>query len=273
MTSRQRTVIKTLFVAAASSCVLATLIQFVAVRLVDGMTVEQAKSINDARVSLIQLVGGIGLVGGLIYTARTFALTRFTQRADRFTKAVEQIGDESEAVRAGGVHSMWRLTTEDENYWPAVLNVLTALVRQRAKRGTVVNTDVQAALTLIGDRPVTAAARRPLDLRGVHLPGALLMGANLSGAWLDGSNLAGADLTDARLGRARLISANLDDADLSAADFSEADLKKAKLRRANFYKTVLYSADIAGSSLQGARHLTDEQLRTTYGEPSGAEPT
>jgi hypothetical protein len=268
ITGRRLTTVLALLIAVAVFGVTAIGVQVAASHMVRGLSVDDAKSINDARGSLIQLIGGIGLVGGLIYTARTFALTRSTQRADRFTKAVEQIGDDSETVRAGGVHSLWLLTIEDKAYWPVVLQVLSALVRQRATAGKDISADIQAALTLIGDRPDTVAWRRPLDLRGVHLPAAQLIGANLERAWLDGSYLQSADLTDARLARARLASVTLEDANLAAADLSEADLTNATLCRANFYKTTMSSADVSGSQLSGARNLTTKQLSVTSGNPS-----
>jgi hypothetical protein len=267
---RRRTVGLTVLLAVVAFCVLAVLLQVTAIKLVQGVTAEHAKTVNDARVSLIQLLGGIGLIGGFIYTARTFALTRATQRADRFTRAIEQIGDkDSETVRAGGVYSLRLLTMEEGVYWPVVEDVLSALIRERAKPGDPITADVHAALTVIGSRSdQMSAERRPLDLRKVHLPGTNLVSANLKRAWLADACLDGADLTDARLAGASLTGASLEVAELASADFTEADLTGANLRRANFYLTVMTSAELSGCYLTGARNLSAEQLAGTMGDPA-----
>jgi hypothetical protein len=266
----RRTVGLTVLSATVAFCVLAVLVQVAAIWLVQGETARHAKTVNDARVSLIRLLGGIGLAGGFIYTVRTFALTRSTHRAERFTNAIGQIGDRnSETIRAGGVHSLRLLATEEDTYWPVVERVLSALIREKAKPGIQITADVQEALAVIGDRPEQLTPRRPpLDLRGVHLPAAILVRANLERAWLDNASLDGADLTDARLAGARLIGAKLENANLASADITEADLTGANLRLANFYETTMTSAELSDSYLTGSRNLSDEQLKKTSGTPA-----
>ena len=221
----------------------------------DLSVADRLNATNAARVSLIQLLGGIGLVGGLVFTVRTYALTRHTQRSDRFTKAVQQIGDpESETTRAAGVYTLWLLAREARAYWPAAEQVLAAAIRERATPGGPVRSDVQAALTVLGQRPLRPSGERgkPLDLRGVDLTGADLAAANLERARLDGACLRMANLVDARLQLASLRRARLDGARLSSADLSSADLVGASLRDAVLYQTQLRDADLEGCDLTGA---------------------
>jgi hypothetical protein len=251
--------------------VLAALVQLAAVQLVEGKSVDESKTVNDARVSLIQLLGLIGLVGGFIYSARTFALTRSTQRADRLVKAIGHIGDQnSEAIRVGGVHSLRLLAMEDTQYWPVAEQILSALVRERARAGKPSTADMRAALMVLGDRPVSSSDlhHRPLDLRGAHLRGVNLVGANLEGVWLDGADLAGANLTDAVLKNATLKGADLEGATLSSANFTAANLSGARLKGANFYETMMMAADVTDSHLSGALNLQADQLKTTSGQPA-----
>lgn len=248
-----RTGVLFFLLAVLSVCVLAALVQIVATSFVEGETPDHAKAVNDARVSLIQLLGGVGLLGSFIYTVRTFGLTRATQRADRFTKAIGQLGDkDSESIRAGGVHSLRLLTMEDRRYWPVVEQILSALVRESAKDEHGVSVSVQAAVTALGERPEKPiAGQRTLDLRGVHLPAVHLVGANLERLWLDNSNLAGSDFSDARLANTTLIGANLENARLLNADFTAADLSRSNLRGADFYKAIMKDADLSGSDRDG----------------------
>ncbi|WP_211880013.1 pentapeptide repeat-containing protein [Pseudarthrobacter albicanus] len=228
--------------------------QFAAVKIVEGDTSDHAKSVNDARTSIIQLLGGAGLVGGLIYTVRSFGLARSTQRAERFTKAVGQMGDqESESVRAGGVHSLRLLALEDAGYWPIVEQTLCSLIRERAADDGRIGAEVQAALTTIGERPdKLRVSRRPLDLRGVYLPKANLVGANLQNAWFDHATLIGADFTDARLTYSVFAHGNLENAIFSNADCTSVDFSDSVLRKAVFYKATKDSADFSGSDRTGA---------------------
>jgi hypothetical protein len=133
---------------------------------------ERLKAENDARTSIIQLLAGAGLLGGFVYTVRTFALTRQSQRTTRFSTAVGQIGDkDSEAVRVGGVHSLLMLASESSEFWPPVEEVLSAVLRSANRSRVSVATDVQAAATVLGRRPDRALEDRgpPVDLRGAHL--------------------------------------------------------------------------------------------------------
>ena len=142
--------------------------------------VDSLNVLNDARSSLVQVLGGIGLLGGFIYTIRTFALSRETQRNDRLSKAIDQIGSESsEAVRAGGAYGLEILAKEADIYWPVVEDVLTALIRERATPGSKLAADVQASLTVLGRRPARRLGAQPprLDLRNVDISGANLTAA------------------------------------------------------------------------------------------------
>src|SRR4051812_17064539 len=62
---------------------------------------DRMKARSDVRGNLVTLVGGLGLVGGLAFTARTYRLGQENHRlsreghiTDRYSKAVEQLGDE-----------------------------------------------------------------------------------------------------------------------------------------------------------------------------------
>jgi uncharacterized protein YjbI with pentapeptide repeats len=80
-----------------------------------------------------------------------------------------------------------------------------------------------------------------------NLSGASLRGANLGGANLSRANLSGADLSGANLSGASLYGANLSGAKLSGTNLTGADLRDSYLANAD-----LVSADLNGTSLQGA---------------------
>lgn len=235
---------------------------------------DRLKNTNDARLSLIQLLGAVGLVCGLFYTARTNRQTRDahietkeTHQAERFAQAIGYVGDVSGAVRAGAAHQLRLLAGERPDYWPSVEDVLVALVRERAvPGGTEVGADVIAAMSVIGD-PSSPRQRRPLDLRGVHLQGATLLGLNLEYARLDGAVLRESNLTDACLTRASLVRTRLDEARLRNAKLREVDLRGASLRGTYVYNADFSKSDLTDCELGGAVDLTSARLPEARHEP------
>ncbi|MET7710856.1 pentapeptide repeat-containing protein [Micromonospora sp. NPDC005413] len=224
-------------------------------------------SINATRQILLVAVAGIVAAAGLAFTARTFFLTRRGQWADRYGKAVTQLGSPELMERVGGIYALERLMAESlHDHW-TVVEVLATFVRRHAARlegesadggaPTPPAVDVQSALTVLCRRP-----RRPethtLDLSGTDLCGAAmseghlpqtrfdnscLKRADLSGADLRGASFLSADLTEALL-----VNSGLEDAFLTAADLSWAALAGARLDRAS-----LVAARLEGTILEGAR--------------------
>ncbi len=183
-------------------------------------------------------------------TGKQQELATQQQVADRFSAAIDQLGQEDEegssklSIRLGGIYGLQRLMIHSPRDIPAVVQVLSAFVRTHAPlpdpRPRVVPSapaDVRAAVTVLARRP--QAHRNRLDfsntllgldhtnLPGAHLRGADLSGANLSGADLNGANLIGAHLAGADLRGADLLNADLLSADLIGADLRGADLSGA----------------------------------------------
>ncbi|WP_416901635.1 pentapeptide repeat-containing protein [Micromonospora echinospora] len=218
-------------------------------------------------------------------------LTEQGQITDRFTKAVEQLGQpgpEKVDVRLGAIYALERIMRDSAVDHPAVVNLLTAFIRVHAPVDPATTpspehtspdgkppsppVDIQAALTVIGHRDATRDQGR-LDLTGADLTGADLNGADLNGADLTGAELTsatltGADLAGADLAGAYLIGADLIDADLTRADLTGAhligaDLTRANLTRAHLFFADLTRADLADADLACAR--TDEHTQLPVG--------
>jgi hypothetical protein len=156
-------------------------------------------------------------------------LTRQGQITERFTRAIDQLGNESLEIRLGGIYALERIAREsEEDHWP-IMEVLTAYVRQHALRwlpeeeredtedagvekrpvvepvGGVPPTfdpDIQAIMTVLRrrTRSLSHGEPEPLDLHKTNLFRVNLFNANLRGAFLAGAFLAGADLRRADLG-------------------------------------------------------------------------
>ena len=171
----------------------------------------------DGQVTLVQIITALLVLAGLYWTSRRVVAVEENVRVaqeghitERFTKAIEQLGDDKMAIRLGGIYALERIAKDSEkDHGPMIMEVLTAYVRERAPSREEdafatpepPPTDIQAILTVIGRRETPGKNRGNdrLDLRDTQLVAANLSGVNLSGANLNRVNLSGADLERAIL--------------------------------------------------------------------------
>ncbi len=186
---------------------------------------------NEARRTLAEALGGLFLVVDLAFTwaqldqsraeqRETATLTREGQITGRFTAAVGQLGDTKLRVRLGGIYALERIARDSKDDAPAVLEVLTAYVREIAPRplpgtptpatagpvpGASLPADVQGVLTVI-ERERWADQWLPETTGWIPLglPCLDLSRTDLRGARIHGTNLARMCLRDADLRDARL---------------------------------------------------------------------
>lgn len=196
--------------------------------------------------------------------------------AERFTQAVEQLGNESIHIRLGGIYALEQLAKDSpEDHW-TVMEVLTAFIREESPRQktpegeepifTELRTDIQAAVRVIVRRETKGErVENRLDLSKTNLFKADLSRANLSRANLRGANLQGADLSETILFKSNLFKVNLQGANLRGANLqgaqmlraqmqgadlrAGANLRMSNLRLADLSKAYLLEADLCGASM------------------------
>jgi uncharacterized protein YjbI with pentapeptide repeats len=218
---------------------------------------QRHQAIAATRTGLVAGLAAIGAAGGLAYTARTYRLSREGHITDRYSKAVEQLGDENIEVRLGGIYALERLMRDSPADQPTIMETLAAYVRQRAPRYAPTSSrlpeDVQAILTVLGRRhPVVGEGQ-------INLSNTELTGANLTEVNLTEVNLTEANLTEAHLYQANLTKANLTEAHLYQANLTEALLYQANLTEANLTEALLYQANLTEANLTEA-HLYQANL-------------
>jgi uncharacterized protein YjbI with pentapeptide repeats len=261
-------------------------------------TADYLKAENDVRTTLLQGLGALVVLAGALTTWRQllssldrnreemrlnraeFQLSQEGQVTERFTRAIEQLGNEKSLdVRLGGIYALERIAKDSPRDHGPIVEVLTAFVRERgrlrgdqlpAEGGQLPKTpaDIQAILSVLGRRVIPREGKEPsldlsqtdlrrADLRGAHLERALLIKANLEGADLTDAYLEEADLTEAHVEWADLTRAHLDGAVLTMAhleaNFLLAHLKEAVLNGAHLEKAVLTMAHLENAALTGAQ--------------------
>lgn len=232
-------------------------------------------------------------------TQEELRLTREGQITERFTRAIDQLGNDSLEIKLGGIYALERIArASEEDHWP-IMEILTAYVRQHApwaqeEEKAEENSneesmpaevqspdpDIQAIMTVLRRRTRTFGHGEPeplnlvetnltgVDISEANLTGAYLWGADLRSAELSGANLAGAKLLGVSLlRRADLLGANLTGANLTGADLSEVNLSEM-----NLWGVILSGANLSGANLAGATGLTQEQINQAYGDDATVLP-
>jgi hypothetical protein len=90
-------------------------------------------ALDNARGRLLTLGAGVVAAGALLFTGRSFLLSREGQVTDRYTKAIEQLGSDKLDVRIGGIYALERIARDSRDDHPQVVEVLTAYVREHAR--------------------------------------------------------------------------------------------------------------------------------------------
>jgi hypothetical protein len=246
----------------------------------------KAADVGRVRIALIVLLVGVLAAIALYYLARSLGLKRETQTAERFMRAIDQLGHREVDVRLAGIYTLERIARESPSDHGPIMEILAAFVRQHApwpppiqvRRGDGdqavalatgghlndgghrkprPRTDVQAALTVLGRRTLAYDSGFPIGLAHTSLAGANLSGAHLERAVLSESNLEGADLFAANLRGADLEGANLQGASLLTANLKDtilwgANMEGARLYGANLEGAVLKGANLTGAGVTGA---------------------
>jgi hypothetical protein len=248
-----------------------------------------AKLENDARTTLVQAVGGLALLLGLLFTWRnvraiertsqeTLRISQEGQITERFTRAIDQLGSDKLQVCLGGIYALERIARDSEtDHWP-IMEVLTAYVRERVPwkeeepRSTEetspsepqppqntqsppkLATDIQAILTVLERRTRTygKGEDQRLNLGNTDLRGADIQRAHLEEANLLRAHLEGATLREAHLEGAILREAHLEGAILLGVHLEGATLREAHLEGAILLGVHLERAILWEAHLEGA---------------------
>ncbi|MCY7320514.1 MAG: pentapeptide repeat-containing protein [Phormidesmis sp. CAN_BIN36] len=212
---------------------------------------------NTSRDILLKTIQTFG-ISGFVFTAylgwQSLKVAQSKEVTDRYSKAVEQVGNNEIHVRIGGIYALERIANDSRRDYQQVMEVLTAYLREispyplkneEQENRERLPTDIEAVLRVLKRRKYVAIETH-LTLELTDLRGANLGGANLQNAWLDQMSLQGASLLEANL-----QSVKLQNVDLSNASLQDIDLREGLIVRSNFERASLPNADFRGARLIG----------------------
>lgn len=87
---------------------------------------------NAYRTTLIQALGGIFFVLTTFIAWRNLKATEEKQITERYSKSVEQLGDDKIEVRLGGIYALERIARDSpKDHW-TIMEVLTSFVQEKS---------------------------------------------------------------------------------------------------------------------------------------------
>ncbi|MGW6564202.1 pentapeptide repeat-containing protein [Streptomyces sp. NPDC054975] len=218
----------------------------------------------------------LGFTAMTISQARdTLRVTERDQVASSYSELVANLGDPSMNVRISSIYGLQRMMEESPREQQAIVNVLSAYVRDRAKAPRAKTQieavhrdpkarpadDVQEALNVLGARPHSNEDRvQVINLRNAFLVGADLSTGDFSDVDLREADVTRASLKDGRYDGSRFDGATMNEADLSGGYFADSQFAGSALKGAALRRAILDDADLSGAKLIDA-DLTDALLR------------
>jgi hypothetical protein len=234
---------------------------------------------NGARTTIVQAVGGLLFIIGLYFTFKNISITEDGKITDRFSKAVEMLGNAQPDVRVGAIYALERIARDSrKDHW-TVMEILTAYLKdrfpinERTERepsksepfSERADKDLQAAISAIARRRWLNTEPDRIDLAGLNLSLIMASHGKFKDVSFNGSNLNKAALVFADLRYAALLhvdlrNANLLEARLNGAYMAEADLRGAHFQGADFENTILSNANLCGVNLSDVKNLRVQQI-------------
>ena len=262
----------------------------------DILVIEKDKVIiqNGVYSTIVQALGGMALLTtawigysnfkigekNLEVTQKNLKVSEEKQVTERFSKAIEHLGNQEIAIRVGGIYALEQIATDspDKYHW-TIVEILSAFVREKSNQvasniaesndnlsSDLENTlqrvklDIQVAIYVLGRRNIERDPKgKVVDLKGAKLEKIDMEKANFSKAILGDANLTGANLTMANLSEAYLTGTILKNAVLHGANLHRATIINANMNRANlssaqavFLGVRMFDSDPDGADLSGA---------------------
>ncbi|GAA4555250.1 hypothetical protein GCM10023193_01110 [Planotetraspora kaengkrachanensis] len=257
-----------------------------------GDAEKKAQAVSSTRTTLLQMFLSFGGLATVVFSARTYLLSRSGQVADRYAKATSQLVSDNPAERIGAIYSLARLLKDSPRDHRAIVDLLAAFVRHSRALGAealddgglVEDDECESGLSWKGDHfpidvqsVIDVLVKRPkrFETPWILIGRADLAGARFTNGWIDtihfeGCNLRGAHFVHAKatsvvLSECDLRATNLSGAQLPFAHMQDSDLRGAlvrwvNLRGAGLMRTDFRGAVLRGSDLRGAA-LADADLR------------
>jgi hypothetical protein len=262
-------------------------------------------ALNTSRAALQQAEAGLKQIENmhrsLENTSENNALVQKSHSIDRFSKAIEQMGDENLTVRLGGIYTLSMISENFDGFYRSATDIFRAYIYENTDIPKVEISEedykkykddiqkIQLEEWMLHKNParmdIQAVLKAYIESREKKRVGPLyIKSRDLSGLELIGLDLSGASLNMCHLKGVSALGANFSDAILFGVNFTGSNIQKAKFDRsylnfsnftgANLSDSVFSGASLEcvtftntrleGADLSGAIGLTQAQLELAF---------
>ncbi|HEY7876207.1 MAG TPA: pentapeptide repeat-containing protein [Actinomycetota bacterium] len=228
---------------------------------------------NEIRRTIIQMLGGAFVLASVFFTYQTvrvsqesLELTARGQITERFTRAIDQIGNERLDVAIGGIYALGQLARESRTEHAAIMEILTTYIHEHSpdrmpkECGTSpIEGDVQAAINVIADRNIAFdATGSTIELDDVNLAAGDFSSGNFdyvvfSGSCLHEANFQYAQTENADFSTSAYQASEVfDPTILEGALFNDAHAAGANFEAVQAWPIDMVNADLRGANLSRA---------------------
>lgn len=252
---------------------------------------QRIQSISLMRQMILWIAGGIIAIVTLILTWRRDRTARLSVDIDkdanftnRYTEAVRQLGDDSFAIRLGGIYALERIARDSPRDGETILKVLAAFIRRVSPsenspfaeysapidRGV----DVEAAGYVLAQVSKMVPESSPVDLSytvltdvdfsGANFPKANFVHSVINRSTFDRAKLDGANFSMADLGLSKFDLASLVGIDAFGANLLNTTFKESTCQKSNFRNSDMSGSNFDLCNLEDANLCGVKFLDTTF---------
>lgn len=252
---------------------------------------------------------GIAPLGLLLAAARTQTSQEQSdiekQRlvSEDFSHSVRLLGDNSAAVRQGGIYALGFLAQENKERYETVIKIVASFVRETKKReprkeGEIIiardGVDVEAALSVIRNRDhkienihrpedkqpylfdlsnadllngdLSNTAFRRINMSDMKAEGCVFANTKFAYTNMVGAKFIGCDFFDTAFIEVNFQRADSNDSGQGKTQFIDCDFSRAGFYGANFEDVELRGAKLYGADLREVRNLTQAEIDSSEGD-------
>jgi uncharacterized protein YjbI with pentapeptide repeats len=202
---------------------------------------------NSARTTLVQALGGLFFLVTIFFTWQQIQVSRQQQITERFTRAIDQLGNADDAVRVGGIYALERIANESKTDREAINHTLVAYVRARSPwQGTPTEAISQESKATTSNPTSTKPENAKPESRPPSCPERT---QQIEHSHMQTLGVRHADIQSVLEVIGHLLSR---DHELEAPDLQEIDLRVAILYDVRFSGATLSGSNLEGANLDGA---------------------
>lgn len=194
---------------------------------------------------------------------------------DRFTTAVNLLGNKESSARIGAIYSLYHLAFEDKKYRNQIAQILCTHIQDKTKNKDYQkrhkkspSNEIQTCINLLfryfkDKKNISLYGKFGTELDVAVLKTAFLNGANFEYAHCQKANFIEAHCQGANFTLAQCQRANFDSAHCQRADFISAHCQEAYFFNTNCQETYFFNTNCQGTDFMGA-HCQGANFRDAH---------